>query len=86
MSKKKPKVEPTAKKSAAKTKNSKPTGNLVDDLRVAIEGSELSRYEIAKRSRVSESVLSLFMSGKRTMTLETAGKIASVLDLALAAR
>lgn len=75
MSKKKPKARATVK--------SKPASNLVDDLRAAIESSELSRYEIAKRSGLSESVLSLFMSGKRSMTLNSAAKLASVLTLTL---
>lgn len=83
MSKKKPKAGPTAKKPATKPKASKPMGNLVDDLRAAIESSELSRYEIAKRAGVSESVLSLFMAGKRSMTLDTAAKLTNVLDLTL---
>lgn len=57
--------------------------SLVNDLRAAIESSELSRYAIAKQAEVPESALSYFMSGQRSLTLDTASKIASVLGLGL---
>ncbi len=58
-------------------------GNLVDDLREAIATSELSRYEIAKRAEISASLLSVFVNGHRSLTLDTAAKIAEVLGLVL---
>jgi plasmid maintenance system antidote protein VapI len=71
-----------SKPSKKATKTMQPA-NLVDDLRTEIDSSELSRYEIAKRAEISESVLSHFMSGRRSMTLDTAAKIAIVLGLTL---
>lgn len=52
-------------------------------LRDGILGSEMSRYEIAKRAGVTNSQLSLFLSGQRSLTLTSAAKIAHVLDLEL---
>ena len=53
-------------------------------LRDAILGSEMSRYEIAKQAGVTDSQLSLFVNGQRSLTLTSAAKIAHVLDLELA--
>ncbi len=53
-------------------------------LRDAILGSEMSRYEIAKRAGVAHSQMSLFINGQRSLTLTSAAKIAHVLDLELA--
>ena len=50
-------------------------------LRDAILGSEMSRYEIAKQAGVTDSQLSLFVNGQRSLTLTSAAKIARVLDL-----
>jgi transcriptional regulator with XRE-family HTH domain len=52
-------------------------------LRDAILGSGMSRYEIAKRGGVTNSQLSLFLSGQRSLTLTSAAKIARVLGLEL---
>jgi transcriptional regulator with XRE-family HTH domain len=52
-------------------------------LRDAIQGSGMSRYEIAKRAGVTNSQLSLFLSGQRSLTLTSAAKIARVLGLEL---
>ena len=49
----------------------------------AIRGSEMSCYEIAKRAGVTNSQLSLFINGQRSLTLTSAAKIARVLGLEL---
>ena len=57
--------------------------DIVETLKQAILKSEMSRYELANISKVSEAVLSRFLSGERGITLETAGKIAKTLKLQL---
>ncbi|MHC4476775.1 MAG: helix-turn-helix domain-containing protein [Planctomycetota bacterium] len=57
--------------------------NIEEKLREAIIGSNMSRYRISKLSGVSQAVLSLFVNRKRTLTLKTAAKVASVLGLDL---
>lgn len=57
--------------------------DIVETLKQAILKSEMSRYELAHESGVSEGVLSRFMSGERGITFETAGKIAKALKLQL---
>ena len=52
-------------------------------LREAIIKSKMSRYRIAKESGIGEASLSLFVNQKRTLTLDSAAKIASVLGLEL---
>jgi transcriptional regulator with XRE-family HTH domain len=52
-------------------------------LREAILSSGMSCYEIAKRAGVTNSQLSLFLSGQRSLTLTSAAKIARVLGLEL---
>jgi transcriptional regulator with XRE-family HTH domain len=43
----------------------------------------MSCYEIAKRAGVTNSQLSLFLSGQRSLTLTSAAKIARALGLEL---
>lgn len=57
--------------------------DIVEALKQAIIKSEMSRYELAHKSNVSEAVLSRFLSGERGITFETAGKLAKVLKLRL---
>jgi plasmid maintenance system antidote protein VapI len=52
-------------------------------LRKAIVRSRMSRYRISKLSGVSEGQLSLFVNGKRSLTLPAAAKLAKVLGLEL---
>ena len=52
-------------------------------LREAIIKSKMSRYKISQLSKVSEAQLSLFVNGKRTLTLPAAAKLAKVLGLEL---
>lgn len=60
--------------------------DIEQQLRQAIEDSEMSCYRISKLANVTESQLSLFLSGKRTLTLASAAKIAEVLGLKLKAK
>jgi transcriptional regulator with XRE-family HTH domain len=52
-------------------------------LRDAIVGSGMSQYAIAKCSGVTKAQLSLFVNGKRSLTLTSAAKIARALGLEL---
>jgi transcriptional regulator with XRE-family HTH domain len=52
-------------------------------LREAIIKSKMSRYKIAKESGIGEASLSLFVNRKRTLTLDSAAKVAGVLGLEL---
>lgn len=52
-------------------------------LRQAIIDSEMSRYRICKEARISESQLSYFVNGQRTLTLKAAAKVAKVLGMEL---
>jgi plasmid maintenance system antidote protein VapI len=55
-------------------------------LRDAIIKSKMSRYKISQESGVSEAQLSLFVNGRRTLTLPAAAKLAKVLGLELRSR
>jgi plasmid maintenance system antidote protein VapI len=52
----------------------------------AIIRSKMSRYRISQLSGVGEGQLSLFVNGKRTLTLTSAAKVAKVLGLELKPR
>jgi len=52
-------------------------------LKRALIESKMSRYRIAKESGLTESQLSYFVNGKRTLTLPAAAKLAKVLGLEL---
>jgi len=53
---------------------------------VSPESPGLSRYEIAKRSGVSEATLSRFVNGQQGLSTDTLDKLANVLGLELVAR
>ena len=57
--------------------------DIEDALRRAVRQDERSRYELARLSGVSQAQLSLFVNRKRTLTLNTAAKLAKVLGLEL---
>jgi plasmid maintenance system antidote protein VapI len=59
--------------------------SLSDALRAAIDQADLSAYELAQAAGVDRSVLSRFRAGKRTITLETADRLAEVLKLRIIA-
>ena len=52
-------------------------------VRDAIEDSEMSRYEIAGESGLSESTLSRFVWGQTSLTLQSLDRLAPVLGLRL---
>jgi plasmid maintenance system antidote protein VapI len=58
---------------------------LSDQLRAAIGKADLSPYELAQEAGVDRSVLSRFLGGQRTITLETADRLAEVLRLRIMA-
>lgn len=57
--------------------------NIEQKLLRAILKSKMTRYRISQLSGVTEAQLSLFVNGKRTLTLPVAAKIAEVLGLEL---
>jgi plasmid maintenance system antidote protein VapI len=57
--------------------------SLSDQLRELIAAADPSAYELARNAGVDRSVLSRFLAGKRTITLETADRLAAVLKLRL---
>ena len=60
--------------------------SLIETLRRAIEDSGLTRYEIAKRSGVHKSALSRFVTGERSLSIESIEKIAPVVGVTITAR
>ncbi len=59
-------------------------GSLSEDLRLAIRNSGKPVYQIAKAANVSQIVVSRFLSGERDIRMETADRLAEVLELKLA--
>lgn len=59
---------------------------LSEQLRQAIDGSELSRYRISKDSGVAQSTISQFMNGKRSLSPKAIDRIGELLDLELVSR
>jgi transcriptional regulator with XRE-family HTH domain len=59
---------------------------IVDQLRKAIADSGETEYAIAKGSGVSQSVVNRFVHGERSISLETAAKLCSYLNLDLVPR
>jgi transcriptional regulator with XRE-family HTH domain len=54
-----------------------------EQLKQVIRQSPLTTYRIAKLAGIRGSVLSLFLSGKRTITVETMDALAEVLGLSI---
>lgn len=54
---------------------------LADEVRAAIKASELSMYELSRRSGVDSGSLSRFMSGKGTLGFRAVERLAPVLHL-----
>ena len=52
-------------------------------LKRAIQTSDLTVYEIAKRAKVSQIIISRFLSGERDIRMATADKLSRVLGLKL---
>jgi transcriptional regulator with XRE-family HTH domain len=55
-----------------------------DEIRRAIEESDLSRYRICKEIGIAQSLMSRFMSGRGGLSLDTLDRLAGLLDLHLA--
>jgi transcriptional regulator with XRE-family HTH domain len=66
-------------------KRKKLPATLSEQLRELIAAAGPSVYELARDAGVDRSVLSRFLAGKRTITLETADRLAAVLKLRLIA-
>lgn len=63
-----------------------PTKTIVDQLRKAIADSDETEYAIAKGAGVSQSVVNRFVHGERGISIETAAKLCTYLQLDLAHR
>ena len=57
--------------------------SIVDQLRKAIETSGKTQYSLSKATGVDQSVLSRFIHGERTISLETAARLCKHLGLEL---
>jgi len=57
--------------------------DLEQQLRQAIRDSGMSRYRLARLTGISDGVLANFYTGKRSLTLRTAAKLATALGLEL---
>ncbi len=57
-----------------------------EQLRQAIETSQFSRYRISMETGVSQAALSRFMSGERSLTLDTVDVLADFLGLKLVSK
>jgi transcriptional regulator with XRE-family HTH domain len=60
--------------------------NLSEEIRAAINKSKLSGYELCEQSGVDRAVLSRFLRGERSITLDTADKLVEALELKLVPR
>lgn len=56
---------------------------IADQLKAAIRDSGLTRYRIAKDAGIKQAIIDRFVSGKRSMTMDTAAKICEALNLEL---
>ncbi len=61
----------------------KTSSDIEKQLRKAIIRADISRYALAKKTGVAEAVLSRFVTGGRTITMETGAKLAQALGLRL---
>lgn len=59
---------------------------LTDGLRELIRQSGMSTYELAARSGVDDAVISRFVRGERTITMDTADRLAVALKLQIVRR
>lgn len=61
-------------------KRSKP---LTDQLKQAIDDSDLTRYQIAKETGIDESALAKFYNGKRGLSMEALNTLGECLQLTI---
>ena len=64
----------------------RPSTDLGEQFRAAFAESGLSRFELARRAGISYAIVHRFMGSDRTITLDTASKLADVLGLELRVR
>ncbi|MFL5329874.1 MAG: helix-turn-helix domain-containing protein [Gemmataceae bacterium] len=57
-----------------------------DQIRAAIDASELSRYRICKEIEIPESTMSRFMAGNCGLALDTLDRLAELLGLEIKRR
>lgn len=70
-------------KKKTKTKQKLPISEQIKEL---IRSAELSRYRIWKETGISQSTLSEFLSGDRSLSLANIDKLGRLLDLELVPR
>ena len=63
----------------------KPKTTLTDALKAAIEQSGLTRYRIARGTKIDEATLMRFLRGETSLRLDKADKLAAYLGLRLLA-
>ncbi len=61
----------------------KAKADIQEQLRQAILNAGISRYRLSKLSGVTQAVISTFVNRKRSATMDTAAKLATVLGLEL---
>lgn len=54
---------------------------LIDQIRKAIDESDVSRYRIAQQTGISESALSQFYNGHRGLSMDSLNKLGAYLKL-----
>ncbi len=61
-------------------------GQLLDEIRIAIEASRKTRYRIAKDTGISQTQLSRLMSGERGLSIDALETLAGYLGLKIVVR
>lgn len=61
-------------------------GNVLDEIRKAIEASGETRYRLWKATGISQSHLSRLMKGEAGLSVENLGRLAEVLELEISIR
>jgi predicted transcriptional regulator len=56
------------------------TMNFKQELETYLKSKQLKQMELAKQAGISQSILSLFLSGKRGLTLKTVEKLKKVME------
>jgi plasmid maintenance system antidote protein VapI len=60
--------------------------NISDEIRDAVNASDLSRYAIAKSLGISQSTMSRFMNGKGGLSMEYIDRLGALLGLHVISR
>lgn len=63
-----------------------PPKKLTDQMRQAIDDSGLTRYQIAKETRINESALAKFYNGQRGLSMEALNALGEYLQLKITLR